>query len=56
MTNEQGFAELGLNITDICRVPDRGINGKKLDDLGHPVRMSGHKSVDDVCYAVRVVS
>lgn len=38
MANEQEYADLGLNCADICRALDRGINGKKLDDLNHSVR------------------
>ena len=37
MINEQDYVELGLNCADICTALDRGINGKKLDDLGQSV-------------------
>ena len=31
------YVELGLFCVDICRVLDRGMNGKKMDDLSQPV-------------------
>jgi len=37
MANERDYVELGLNCGDICRALDRGINGKKLDDLSKSV-------------------
>ena len=37
MTNEQNYVELGLSCADICRALDRGMNGKKLDDLSKSV-------------------
>jgi len=37
MINEQDYVELGLGCADICRALDRGVNGKKLDDLSRPV-------------------
>jgi hypothetical protein len=33
MVNELDYVELGLNCADICRALDRGMNGKRLDDL-----------------------
>ena len=38
MVNELDFVELGLFCADICRALDQGMNGKRLDDLSHPVR------------------
>jgi len=38
MVNELGYVELGLFCVDICRALDRGMNGKKLDDLSQSVR------------------
>jgi hypothetical protein len=35
--NERDYVELGLNCADICGALDRGMNGKKLDDLSHSV-------------------
>ena len=37
MANEQDYVELGLACADICRALDRGMNGKKLDDLSKSV-------------------
>jgi hypothetical protein len=37
MANELDYVELGLNCADICRALDRGMNGKKLDDLSQSV-------------------
>jgi len=33
MVNERDYIELGLCCADICRALERGMNGKKLDDL-----------------------
>jgi len=38
MVNELDYVELGLFCVDICRALDRGMNGKKLDDLNQSVR------------------
>jgi len=37
MINERDYVELGLSCADICRALDRGMNGKKLDDLSQSV-------------------
>ena len=37
MVNELDYVDLGLSCADICRVLDRGMNGKKLGDLGESV-------------------
>ena len=37
IVNALDYVELGLFCADICRALDRGMNGKKLDDLGWPV-------------------
>jgi len=37
MINEQEYVELGLSCADICRVLDRGLEGKSLDDLSRSV-------------------
>jgi len=37
MINELDYVELGLFCADICRALDRGMNGKKLDDLSKSV-------------------
>ena len=33
MMNEQDFVELGLSCADVCRALDRGLSGRRLDDL-----------------------
>jgi hypothetical protein len=33
MANQLDYVDLGLNCADICKALDRGMNGKKLDDL-----------------------
>ena len=37
MVNKQDYVELGLSCADICRALDRGMNGKRLDDLNESV-------------------
>jgi len=37
MINALDYVELGLFCSDICRALDRGMNGKKLDDLNQSV-------------------
>jgi hypothetical protein len=38
MANKTDYVELGLACADVCGALDRGMNGKKLDDLGQSVR------------------
>ena len=38
MANKTDYVELGLACANVCKALDRGMNGKKLDDLGHSVR------------------
>ena len=37
MTNERDYIELGLCCANVCNALDRGVNGKKLDDLSQSV-------------------
>jgi len=37
VTSEADYVELGLSCADICRALDRGMNGKKLEDLSQSV-------------------
>ena len=37
VANELDYVELGLLCADICKALDRGMNGKKLDDLSQSV-------------------
>ena len=38
VANKADYVELGLACADVCRALDRGMNGKKLDDLNQSVR------------------
>ena len=38
MANDEDYVDLGLCCADICRALDRGMDGKRLDDLSHSVR------------------
>ena len=38
MVNKTDYVELGLACADVCRALDRGMNGKKLDDVTQSVR------------------
>ena len=37
MANKAEYVELGLACADVCRALDRGMNGRKLDDLSQSV-------------------
>ena len=37
MANEQDYVELGLFCADICKALERGVDGKKLDELSKSV-------------------
>ena len=38
MANQAGYIELGLYCADVCAALERGMDGKKLDDLSQCVR------------------
>ena len=38
MIKEKDYVELGLNCADICRALDRGMKGKRSEDLNESVR------------------
>ena len=38
MANKAEYVELGLACADVCEALNRGMNGKKLDDLSPSVR------------------
>ena len=38
MANKSDYVELGLACANVCKALDRGMNGKKLDDLNESVR------------------
>ena len=38
MANKSDYVELGLASADVCKALERGMNGKKLDDLDQSVR------------------
>ena len=37
MANEEDYIDLGLHCANICRALDRGLGGKRLDDVNLPV-------------------
>ena len=37
MVNKANYVELGLTCANVCKVFDRGMRGKKLDDLSQSV-------------------
>ena len=37
MVNETDYVELGLSCADVCRALDRGLNGRRIDQLSQPV-------------------
>ena len=37
MTNKQDYVELGVSCGDVCQALDRGLNGRRLDDLSKSV-------------------
>ena len=37
MANETDYVELGLFCSDICKALERGMNGKRLEDLSQSV-------------------
>ena len=38
MANKADYVELGLACADVCKALDRGMKGRKLDDLSQSVR------------------
>ena len=38
MANKTDYVELGIACVDVCKALDRGMNGRKLDDLSQSVR------------------
>ena len=38
MANETDYVEIGLACANVCKALERGMNGKKLEDLSEPVR------------------
>ena len=37
MANQMDYVELGLACADVCTALDRGLSGKRLDDLNNSV-------------------
>ena len=37
MTNQMDYVELGLACADVCTALDRGLDGKRLDELNNSV-------------------
>ena len=40
MINELDYIELGLSCADICTALDRGLNGRRVDELSQSVFMA----------------
>ena len=38
MVNEDDYVDLGLACAEVCKALDRGMNGKKRDDLSQSIR------------------
>ena len=38
IVNKQDYVELGLACADVCRALDRGMGGRRLDELSRSVR------------------
>ena len=38
MLNKLDYVELGLACADVCRALDRGMNGRRLDEISQSVR------------------
>ena len=37
LINEEDYVELGLSCAEVCKVLDRGLNGRQFDELSQPV-------------------
>ena len=37
MINEEDYVDLGLACAEVCKVLDRGMNGRRVDELSQPV-------------------
>ena len=37
MTNKQDYVELGISCGDVCQALDRGLDGRRLDELSRSV-------------------
>ena len=37
MANKTDYVELGLTCANVCRALDRGMNGKRLDEISYSV-------------------
>jgi len=37
MINQMDYVEIGMTCADVCTALDRGLSGKKLDDLNNSV-------------------
>ena len=38
MVNREDYVELGLTCVDVCTALDRGLDGKRLNDLDNSIR------------------
>ena len=37
MANDRDYVDLGLSCAEVCQALDRGLNGRRLDELNKPV-------------------
>ena len=37
MANRADYVELGLACAEVCKALDRGVNGRRMDELSQPV-------------------
>lgn len=37
MVNEDDYVDLGLACAEVCKALDRGMNGRRVDELSEPV-------------------
>jgi hypothetical protein len=37
MVDDQEYVDLGISCADVCKVLDRGLDGRRLDDLSQSV-------------------
>ena len=37
MANRTDYVELGLACAEVCKALDRGVNGRRMDELSQPV-------------------
>jgi len=56
MINQMDYVELGLACADVCTALDRGLNGKRLNDLNNPAREAINQLTTWVTLATHTLS